>query len=366
MNTGHVISGVGHIGLIGWMFLGGFINPQPTPFEVTEVAVISGAEFQAMIDARQAPAEITETAQPAAPVVTPDAPEVDAAPEPAEPETPPPVPEVAEETPQEPPTPEETPVPEVSEVAPEAPEPPAEVTVETPEVAERPVERPADRIAPTPAPAPEEDVRPSETAEPAVTPEDTGETVEPPREAAVVPEATDRTVTEADESPKAAVTASRRPPARRPEPPAPRRVAETPTPAAPTESDTDAAVQAALDSALSSATADVPTGPPLSSGEKDALRLAVQGCWVVDPGAQSAGVTVTIAMSMEQNGTVVQSSLRMIGSEGGDAGAVDAAFQSARRAILRCQKGGYDLPADKYGQWQEIEMTFNPERMRIR
>ena len=44
----------------------------------------------------------------------------------------------------------------------------------------------------------------------------------------------------------------------------------------------------------------------------------------------------------------------------------DAAFGAARRAILLCQKDGFPLPAEKYGQWQEIEMTFNPERMRIR
>jgi len=366
MDTGHVISGIGHVGLIGWLFFGGFFTQRTEPFEVKEVAVISGAEFQAMLDAQQAPAEITETVQPAAPEVTPDAPEVPVAPEPEEPPSVP-EPEVIEATPEEPPAPQEPPTPEVSEVAPEAPEPPAEVIVEAPQTAQTPVERPADRVAPTPAPTPEEDVRPSDTSEPAVTPEDTGETVEPPREAAVVPQATDRIVTEADEEPRAAVTESPRPPARRPEPPAPRVVeTPTPTPAPPTENDTDAAVQAALEAALSSVETDVPTGPPLSSGEKDALRLAVQGCWVVDPGAQSAGVTVTIAMSMEQNGKVVQSSLRMIDSEGGDSSAVDAAFQAARRAILRCQKSGYDLPAEKYGQWNEIEMTFNPERMRIR
>ena len=39
--------------------------------------------------------------------------------------------------------------------------------------------------------------------------------------------------------------------------------------------------------------------------------------------------------------------------------------QAARRAILRCQKGGYNLPVEKYEHWREIEMTFNPEKMRI-
>ena len=48
------------------------------------------------------------------------------------------------------------------------------------------------------------------------------------------------------------------------------------------------------------------------------------------------------------------------------AAAVQTAFQAARRAVLRCEKGGYDLPAEKYEQWKEIEMTFNPDQMRLR
>jgi hypothetical protein len=104
----------------------------------------------------------------------------------------------------------------------------------------------------------------------------------------------------------------------------------------------------------------------MSSGEKDALRLAVQACWNVDPGARWAQTTVTVAMNMTQDGRVVQSSLRMIAAEGGDDSTANAAFGAARRAILLCERGGYQLPPEKFGQWQEIEMTFNPEGMRIR
>jgi hypothetical protein len=204
----------------------------------------------------------------------------------------------------------------------------------------------------------------------AVVPEETGETVESPREATQAPEATDRIVTEATQPPAASPTQSMRPPARRPSAPRPAEAAPTPpappAPAQETATVDNAAVQAALEAALSSATQTVPTGPPMSSGEKDALRLAVQACWSVDPGARWAQTTVTIAMNMTQDGKVVTSSLRMVASEGGDASTVDAAFGAARRAILLCQKDGFPLPADKYGQWQEIEMTFNPERMRIR
>lgn len=359
---GNIVSGVGHAGFIGFVLFGGLFTSRPDPVEVQEVAMISGEEFAALVEASRQPVELAETPTPAAPEVTQDAPEVDVA---IEEPVAAPIPDVAE--------PAEEPVeeiaPDVSEAAPELPEPPAEVTVEDAPVDETPVERPAEVIAPEPAPRPEPETVQEPTPQDAVVPEETGETVEQPQEASETPEATDRIVAEAAQPPAAAPNASMRPPARRPSAPRPTQEVEVEAPAAPTQQEDavdDAAVQAALEAALSSAEAEVPTGPPMSSGEKDALRLAVQACWNVDPGARWAQTTVTVAMEMTQNGKVVPNSLRMIASEGGDSSTVNAAFGAARRAILLCQKEGYPLPAEKYGQWKEIEMTFNPERMRIR
>ena len=109
-----------------------------------------------------------------------------------------------------------------------------------------------------------------------------------------------------------------------------------------------------------------PQGPPMTSGEKDGLRVAVSACWIVDTGSQSADVTVTIGVSMNQDGSVVPGSLELIGAEGGSADAQRSAFEKARRAILRCEKGGYPLPQDKYEQWKDIVMVFNPDGMRLR
>ncbi len=358
---GNIVSGVGHVGFIGWVLFGGLFTSRPDPVEVQEVAMISGAEFQALVDASRQPVEVAQTPTPAAPEVTEDAPEVDVALQESEATPPPDVAEPAED-------PVEEVAPEVSQVAPERPEPPAEVTVEDAPVEDTPVERAAEVVAPEPSPRPEPEAVQEPTPQEAVVPEETGETVEQAQDAAQTPESSDRIITEATEAPAAAPTASMRPPARRPS--APRPVTQTSqTTATPTQDDSavdDAAVQAALEAALSSAANDIPTGPPMSSGEKDALRLAVQNCWNVDPGARWAQTTVTVAMSMTQDGKVVSSSLRMIASEGGDASTANAAFGAARRAILLCQKDGYPLPSEKYGQWKEIEMTFNPERMRVR
>ncbi|MEP1765359.1 MAG: energy transducer TonB [Sulfitobacter sp.] len=357
---GNIASGVGHVGFIGWVLFGGMFTSRPDPVEVQEVAMISGEEFAALVEASRQPVALAETPTPAAPEVTADAPEVDVA---IDEPVAAPLPEAAEPA-QEP---SEDFAPAISQAAPERPEPPAEVTVEDAPVDDTPVERPAEVVAPVPAPRPEPETVQDPTPQEAVVPEETGETFEQPQEAAETPEATDRIVTEAAQPPATSPNASLRPPARRPSAPRPTQTADAPS--TPTQNDSavdDAAVQAALEAALSSATTEIPTGPPMSSGEKDALRLAVQSCWNVDPGARWARTTVTVLMEMTQDGKVVPSSLRMIASEGGDASTANAAYGAARRAILLCQKDGYPLPAEKYGQWKEIEMTFNPERMRIR
>ena len=71
-------------------------------------------------------------------------------------------------------------------------------------------------------------------------------------------------------------------------------------------------------------------------------------------------------VSLTQDGKPVVSSIRQVGSEGGTNASVKQAFETARRAIIRCGARGFQLPSDKYDQWKDIEMTFNPERMRIK
>ncbi|MEO0665673.1 MAG: energy transducer TonB, partial [Pseudomonadota bacterium] len=62
----------------------------------------------------------------------------------------------------------------------------------------------------------------------------------------------------------------------------------------------------------------------------------------------------------------VTNSIRLVSSSGGSAQAAQQAFEAGRRAIIRCGVDGFDLPPEKYEQWKEIEITFNPEQMRIR
>ena len=131
--------------------------------------------------------------------------------------------------------------------------------------------------------------------------------------------------------------------------------------------DPNAAAEEALRQALGETTAPAPAGPPLTQGEKDGLRVAVSKCWNVGSLSTDAlGVTVVVAVNMTPDGKPDTGSIRMLSSSGGTNNAAETAFQAARRAIIRCGGRGFDLPVEKYDQWREIEMTFNPERMRIK
>lgn len=106
--------------------------------------------------------------------------------------------------------------------------------------------------------------------------------------------------------------------------------------------------------------------PPLTGSERDSFRAAIHRCWVVDPGSESARVVTTVAFEMDPEGRVLTDSIVMLRTSGGAEYAIKSAFESARRAILRCQANGYSLPQEKYEQWRYVEMTFNPSEMRIR
>lgn len=361
---GTIVSGIGHAGLVGWLILGWGLDAEPLPFEVSEVSVVSGEEYARLVAATTPQ---PGTADPTAPPV----PELQSAPETeVTPDTAPDQPQPAPVTPPA----EDTPVP-----VPETPAEPAEITdaiPELPPVAEtpppgapdltaslRPQERRADRVAPTPVAPPDEDVAVSEieTASAAPDQREPAEVVEEAAEA-TAPEETTTAIVPEDAVPSGAVETSIRPNVR------PNRPTPAPTTPAQTTTASSDNVDDAVAAALADATAapDIPQGPPMTGSEREGFRVAVNRCWNVDPGSVAARVTIVVGFSLDHGGKVV-GDVRQISADGGDAGAVRTAFQAARRAILRCQNpNGYQLPADKYGQWKDVEITFDPSGMRLR
>ena len=353
MNTGTLISAFAHAGLLVWALVGGVFRSEPLPFEEFQVSVISGAEFAALTAPQDAPApeviapvavapDVTEAptpeATPEAPVETPPAP---AAETPPPPDPPPAVPEAV------------PPEPVVEEAPPEPPAPP-ETVLAPPNPDMRPQPRAAPRVAPDPVapPPPEADV--ADIAQDAVTDSGEAPSQQEEQEATAPEEATTEIVTEAEE-PSGAPVASVRPRGR----------PERPQPATPPAQDAIAdAVAGAVADAGAQEAAAAPAGPPLTEGEREVLRLAVANCWNVGAlSSEALAVTVVVGFSMSPDGRPVSGSLQMLSADGGSGDAVTRAYEAARRAILRCGTRGYDLPADKYEQWKEIEITFNPERM---
>ncbi|MBB93572.1 MAG: energy transducer TonB [Rhodobacteraceae bacterium] len=410
MQTGTAISGIAHLTLIGWVILKGVFSVDPDPVQVSEVALVSAEEYAALTAPVQAP-ELPETVGVPEDLAQPETPGEDAPPEVAEdpvPErlepTPPAPPEPAPQTPPVP-EPPQPPTPEIAEQPPEItapPEPPAEDTAAlAPTEAQRPAPRPVDRQAAAPADPPPPDARPDPVTEAPVAPEGRDEVAPEADTAAAPEEATDTPPDpQADPQPdpepapepaedpadtvetaaqpapvSGAPTASVRPATRPQRPSTPAQTAQ-PTQTAQPQSETDApssdisqsvndAVAAALGAA--GAGAPAPSGPPLTGGEQEALRVAVSQCWSVGPLSSAAlATTVVVGVSMTPDGRPVTNSIRLVSWSGGADSAAQQAFDAARRAIIRCGQQGYPLPADKYEQWRDIEMTFNPEKMQYR
>ncbi len=371
--TGTYVSAVGHAGLIGWLLLGWGLSADPLPFEVTEVSVVSGAEYAALVAATSPSAATDQPGAPAAPAteepvvpVTPEDPVV-----PQEAETPP-APPAEEAPPPEAPAPVPPPA-QVDETAPVLDAPAAPLSPDLPVVTDRPQERLVDRVAdvPTPLPPPDADVAPQVQEQVVEAPAEVATPLEEAQEAAAPEETVTEIVTEADIA-SGAPERSLRPPSR------PASLA--PPPAPPTEAETATAdsanVQAAPDRTVDDLLADLTEapaapqapvgnpGPPMTDGQRSDFRVSVQGCWTVDPGAE-AGVTVTVAFELGRDRKVIGSRITLIGSTGSDA-AVNAAFTRARSAILRCQNvnAGFTLDDAQYEQWRQVEITFDPSGMR--
>ena len=368
MDTGTKISAAAHVLLIGWALVGGVFNSEPLPFEVREVSVITAEDYAALSAPRQAPVAG------GAPDVVQDAPEDVPAPEVAtEPAPSAPEPAAAPE-PEPEPDPVEDPVPAEPDVAdvPSSPVLPEPETLQPPEAPQEEAQpRPSDRVAPEVVAEPPPDALPDPVEQEQVAEENDGDLPEEPQQATAPEAATDRIVPETSDVAAVAPLRSVRPPSRRPDEPRPQDTAAKPEDTAPrpAPAETKDAVNSALAEALGGAQdpAPVPAGPPMSAGEKDALRVAVSKCWNVGSLSSAAlNTTVVVGVTMNQDGRPDTGSIRMLSSSGGDTGSARQAYEAARRAIIRCGSRGYDLPVEKFAHWRDIEMTFNPERMRIK
>ena len=92
----------------------------------------------------------------------------------------------------------------------------------------------------------------------------------------------------------------------------------------------------------------------------DALRNQIAQCWSPPVGApHPEQLIVQFELFLNPDGSVAQTP-QLIGSGSGDP-FIRAAAEAARRAIYTCQP--YRLPADRFSQWRDITLTFDPRQM---
>ena len=379
MHIGHYISGSAHIGLLGWMLLGGVFQSEQLPVDVSNVSVVSLSEYADIVmtdrapEAELQPQDLMQPETEADPL--PERPSQEQAveniPQPelmVQPE------ETSRSAPQTP-DPLLIPTPEVTEPTKLAAPQSNDAAFIVPRSAPAPRPQPDKRIAPKPVAPPPPDVAQEDQFRQAAAPSENPAAVPQPEVDATAPEEAAReSLAETDTPPKMAPDSSVRPQARPalPEPPkapepSPEIANQSPDPVQapepePKPTPQEDPIQAALQEAMQGGSEpSEATGPALTKDEKEGLRDDVQACWIVDEGSLVSNVTVTVAMSMTPEGKVKGGSLRLISGEGGSDRAKKIAFEAARRAILRCQKKGYDLPKEKYEHWREIEIIFDPE-----
>ncbi len=371
MDRGAKLSAIGHGALILWIAIGDFwFAPDvPPPMEAANVSLVTDAQLQGM-EARAPKAD--------APDDKPIAPEKPAEPvPPAEPAKPAEPSKPAEELPPElPVAPEAQPIEAPTPTAPLAAE---EQPILVPDTQTPPKPRPIDRVAAVPVddktdtpeiadtPSPEVSDQ-AEPDAPVVTEEKPAAS---PQEAApvIVTEAVDTT----EDAPQLAPTSSRRPQSR------PEKVADVPS-EEPASADAEAdAIAAALSEAAEDAPAaaetgaetgtgqDLPEGPPMSGSEIEGLRISINKCWNVGQlSSEALRTEVSMRVEMSEAGMPIATSIVMTGFEGGSAAAAQRAFEAGKRAVMRCAGQGYDLDPAKYGEWNVLNLIFDPEGMRLR
>ena len=100
----------------------------------------------------------------------------------------------------------------------------------------------------------------------------------------------------------------------------------------------------------------------LTGSEIDAIRRTIYKCWIVPAGARGAkDLVVDVDMSVAPDGTVTKASVsdksRMSDP------AYRTAAESAVRAVLDPACNPLPIPEDKYEQFKELTLSFNPKDM---
>ncbi len=98
----------------------------------------------------------------------------------------------------------------------------------------------------------------------------------------------------------------------------------------------------------------------LSLSEIDKFKIQMRRCWTIPAGAPNAHkLIVRIRVFLDADGSLVTPP-EILNSARGNV-FLQIAIESALRAIQRCQP--FKMPQEKYENWREITLIFNPTEM---
>jgi hypothetical protein len=100
--------------------------------------------------------------------------------------------------------------------------------------------------------------------------------------------------------------------------------------------------------------------------EKAELAKKIQSCWNVGSlSVDAQQISITVSVDLRIDGVPILESIAMVSHNGTSEASAVQAFETARRAILRCGVVGFEFPPDEYEEWKTITLEFDPERMRV-
>ena len=376
MSPGSYISFALHLGFVGWLVFDGDFPRKPSEMSVADVSVVSSDLFDIMVN-NSSPDISTEIPSAEAVSVTedavgPSAPEFDVVPA-----------QVVQSLtqissgdtlPLRRPEPV-APVQDVVILPPvELQAPMVEDSVQTTlETSLPPKPRPAQRIAPAAIDAPDMEMDIGAESREAAAPQEAPVEVAQEQEAQTREAAAPEIVTEA-EKPSATPVVTANAPERSLRPrsrPAPRPVpASEPAATEPEAPEIDlvtAAVSAAL-MASEIATNGAETGPALSAPKiANVIISTVENCWSIGHlSTMALSTKVEIEMKLAIDRKPIESSIRMIGFEGGDKTSAETVFAAFKSGVSKCGAKGFNLSKDDYKTWRYLSFIIDLDKMRVR
>ena len=93
----------------------------------------------------------------------------------------------------------------------------------------------------------------------------------------------------------------------------------------------------------------------LSSEEILKFKNKIKSCWIVPPLGSTIS-SISIELFMKKNGQVDE--IKLLSEKKDNNAQTSIAFASVKRAILKCQGNGYNLPKEFYEQWKNIKIVF--------